>query len=262
MRLGYTIAFNAKHHLEHNDYCHALAEVLDEWVIVEGLALPGGSTGWCNQPPDHLHHDGHSVDGTVELLENLRTECPNVHVVTRHGAWSSKDAMVNAATDALWWYMDGGTFLWQIDADEQWDSNVMIEAENALVEEGGNTGMFLADHYIGKHLVARGEWGEGRKLPYRRLWRWDGRGYSTHEPPELEGGNGVEKLLPQRFSHYAYYFDQDVQFKEQYYGGCDGLYSRWLRLQNKPEMQEWPQPLSALGVGSWDNTDTSIFYVP
>ena len=67
---------------------------------------------------------------------------------------------------------------------------------------------------------------------YRRLWDWSGELFKTHEPPSLDGKNGPGLLLPQRFNHYAYYFEEDVKFKEIYYGGYEGLLERWNKVQN------------------------------
>lgn len=273
MRLGFTIAFNALHHLQRNGYAEQLIDMLDYWVVVEGLALPGGSTAWCRQVGQNWHDGGASRDGTRDFLEALHKAHPKrMRAVLSDRPWASKDEMVNRAlVESRSMFgaraQQAGGFLWQIDADEQWTAEDMESAEEALFEAEGDTGMFLADYYVGRDmsdpsvdplpmLVARGEWGEGKKLPYRRLWWWKGQDFESHEPPTLKGGNGKEALLPQRFKHYAYMHAQDVVFKEDYYSGHEGLFERWTALQT--ETKEWPQPASKLISGHWGQTDTII----
>jgi hypothetical protein len=109
--------------------------------------------------------------------------------------------------------------------------------------------------------VAKGCWGEGNdpadpiKNAYRRMWAWDGRLFSKHEPPTLYGGNGTEVLLGQRFQHYAYVYESDVAFKESYYSGHENITAMWRELQ---KCTEWPQPLSKLISGPWGLTKTVI----
>jgi len=245
MRIGLTIIFNGLHHLLHNDYAVKLANILDYWIIVEGAAGNTGSTKWCKKIPDKYHNNGNSVDGTVDFLKKLK----GVKIIFANGIWKSKDEMVNRAIKEI---KQNKAFLWQIDIDEQWTAKQIGEAEKNL---NGDTGMFLCDYYVGKNLIAKGEWGEGKKLPYRRLWKWRGQSFASHEPPILKGGNGKEVLLKQRFKHYAYYFPQDVKFKENYYTGHRNIYQRWLDLQKETK---FPQSISRLISGSWGKTKTEV----
>jgi hypothetical protein len=136
----------------------------------------------------------------------------------------------------------------------------MTAAERELIEQCADTGCFHSNYYVGKNLVTKGLWGEGNDLKggltnaYRRLWLWKGQPFVTHEPPVIEGGNKKEVLLSQRFNHFAYYFDEDVKFKEKYYG-YHNLYKKWKLLQ---EEKNFPQPVSRLIPGGWGNTDTKI----
>jgi hypothetical protein len=171
------------------------------------------------------------------------------------GPWSSKDAMVNAAMEALS-KLPPVTHLFEIDADEVWTESNLNAATSDLDNASASCGQFLSDYYVGPGLLARGEWGESRIFPYRRLWRYkSGMRFRMHEPPEMDGGNGVTILLPQRFKHYAYYYEQDVKFKNDYYTGHDDIYTKWLSLQKETV---WPQPLSRLISGFWGKTNTRI----
>lgn len=267
MRIGFTIIFNGAHHLEHNGWAEKLVGMLDRWVIIEGAAAPNGSTSWCKdiskEFTGQMETGFGSVDHTKELIGALAGACPHVAVVGKFGFWTSKDEMVNAAIKEIGdvGYPGDNVFLWQLDIDEQWTKEQMDEAERMLVEMDANCGCFHADHYVGKELLARGCWGEGNDHDdpllnaYRRLWRWSGQRFETHEPPTLEGGNGKEVLLPQRFQHYAYYFERDVAFKAAYYQGYENLYYKWLLLQKE---RDFPQPISRLLDIDWVQRKTRI----
>lgn len=261
MRIGFTIIYNGKHHLLHNDWMNQLPKMLDYWVIIEGAAHPGGSTSWCNDLENNS-----STDGTIELIEELEYYTNNVVTVTnRPQGWSSKDKMVNAAITLINNALEGTSvkkkYLWQLDIDEQWTIEDMQSAESELDKLDADCGCFHANHFVGKNIVARGTWGEGNdpkeplKNAYRRLWRWNGQEFNSHEPPALEGGNGVELLLPQRFDHYSYYFNEDILFKAKYYKGYENLYEKWLSLH---EETVFPQPISRIIGGYWGNTETVI----
>lgn len=270
MRVAFTIVFNGLHHLKHCGFIERMASMFDYWAVVEGAAAGNDSTSWCHLP-DGCHQHGSSTDGTVEALIEASMIHGNIGLVTNDSGepWSSKDAMCRAAISDIkgWaaaseaWRGYGKDYLWQVDADEVWDKDDLTAAEFYLSGQGGNCGCFHADYMVGVGLVARGCWGEGNdpveplKNAYRRLWAWGGETFDTHEPPALLGGNGREILCPQRFTHYAYYFDQDVRFKEQYYSGHEGIYQKWLNLRTR---QDFPIPVSELVSGPWGKTATQI----
>jgi hypothetical protein len=252
-RIAFTIILNGLHHLLHNSYAETLCDMVDHWVIVEGAAGNTGSTAWCKAMPPEVHKDGRSVDGTVKFLQQLADRRPNVHVVIGDGLWPSKDAQVNRAVDEVR-KLASDCWLWEIDADEQWAQPAMDLAETTLAASGNGAAAFRCDAFMGKDIVARGEWGENP--PYRRLWRWNGESFDTHEPPRLHGCGKNPLVLPQRFSHYSYYFEQDVKFKSQWYGGHEAVYENWLKLQRQTK---FPRPISALfGMTSYGLSKTSI----
>lgn len=259
-RLAYVLAYNCLHHLRHQHQAERLLDFFDHVVVVEGAAQNGGSTAWCRP---HPARQAASTDGTRELLLQLAQQHPDrVTVVTAADFWPSKDDMVHAALDHLRDHLGpSGAYLWQVDADEVWSLDQLARAEAELERHGGDCGLFLCDYFVGPRLVARGEWGEGRALPYRRLWKWDGRQAETHEPPRLVGGNGREVLLAERFAHFAYYFEQDVNFKARYYGGHQELAVRWPRLQRRPA-RDFPLPLSALfGRHGYGMSQTTLHHL-
>lgn len=290
MRLAFSILHNAKHHLGHNDWGMKLASMVDYWAVAVGASRSGGSTSWCKEMPGIWHDKGLPIDCTLAELVKIGNRYGNAIIIIKKNnlysghpfMWDSKDQQVNAAidifkNDRIKIYKDSretnpipekisskrpieNIFLWQIDADEQWTEEQMDEAEKMLIEQKADCGMFLADHWVGKDLKAFGEWGEGKKLPYRRLWRWGGQYFKTHAPPVLDKGNGKETLLPQKFQHYAYCFDRDVRFKDDWYRGHEGIYGKWKALNEEAKDagigHEWP--ISRLISGPWGKTDTVI----
>jgi hypothetical protein len=259
-RIAFTIVFNGSHHLLHNDFINKMPKLFDAWCVVESLALPGGSTAWCKDLSEHGYA---STDGTRELLIEASKEHGNVLVVLADKPWASKDEMVNKALSVI--RSEVGVpkkcFLYECDVDECWNLEDLETAEKELIEKGGDCGCFHAEFYVGPGLVCRGTWGEGDapddpiRNAYRRLWRWDGRGYEKHEPPTLEGGNGKEVLLNPRFEHFSYYFEKDISFKEKYYRGYEGLLQRWTNLQKE---LIFPQSISYLLTDDWAKTATQI----
>jgi hypothetical protein len=147
-------------------------------------------------------------------------------------------------------------YLWQIDIDEQWTAESMTAAEQELTTIAGS---FRADCYVGKQLRAIGEWGECRSYGYIRLWRWSGQNFICHEPPLLDGAGNDAILLKPRFKHFNYYFEQDVAFKDAWYGGHDGILERW-RLLNELPQRNFPLHISNLITGEWGKTNSAIIY--
>ena len=280
MRVAFTIVLNGLHHLQHKGFFARMMENFDYWVIVEGMARNTGSTKWCREmPPEYYDDRGLSVDGTTQFLDemvgqfNETTRCRGM--VRRPGygrvGWLSKDDMVNAALEMLREFLEAEkvefgitpVYLWQVDVDEQWSEGELSRAEMLLKEKGVKTGMFLCNYFVGRDLLAVGDWGEGLSSPYRRLWQWEGEWFESHEPPVLEGGNGKEELLPCRFDHYAYYFRKDVEFKDKWYGGHQGILKRWDKLQRTPIIQ-FPLPINELlpEKNPWADSDTWIVHIP
>lgn len=258
-RVAFTIVFNGLHHLKHNDFADRMSEMFDLWAVVEGPAYPGGSTSWCNYIPEKYITDGHSNDGTLPYMVQLTKKHHNVvFVMNRDDApWKSKDDMVNAALNALRDRLHGAlpTYLWEVDVDEQWDGADLYRAECMLEYSGARSASFLCDYYVGPNLLAKGAWGEGRNTPYIRLWRWDGSPFISHEPVRMEGYEDPI-AIPVRFQHYAYYFEKDVEFKQDYYDkDHSGILEKWRTLQQETK---FPQPISRLLNGGLAKTHTVI----
>ena len=256
-RVAFTIVLNGERHLQHNDFAGQVLSMVDHWSIVEGASLSGGSTSWCWEMPPQYHQDGRSIDGTIKYLKDLSQRHSSLHVNVGTGMWSSKDQMVNIGLDSLRQEVASfPCFLWEFDVDEQWVAGDLLAAEQMLWQNRLTAALFSSNQYVGPHLVARGAWGSNMG----RLYLWGGEPFISHEPPRLER---VERtgLLPQRFNHYSYYWEEDVQFKSLWYRGHEQVYKNWKRLQQQ-ESSDFPQPLTALfGEGSEYARDSWIEWI-
>ena len=259
MRIAFTIIHNGLHHLKHNNQAENILNACDYWVVVEGAAESKGSTQWCKKFPEYLHFNGASIDGTREYLRELASNNSKLIYVESNGFWPSKDAQVNRAIAEIK-KLTFNCFLWQIDADEHWNVDSMAAAEKELIASNAKAGAFRADCRIGKNLKAIGDWGEARTYGYIRLWNWTGENFIYHEPPVIEGQLGIDpKMLSPTFIHYNYYFDKDVQFKDAWYGGHEGIFDRW-KLLNSLSERFFPMHISNLITGEWGKTNSSIVY--
>ena len=260
MRIAFTIILNGLHHLKHNNFGKRMLEMFDYWIIVDGAAGNQGTSAWCKKMLCRYHNKGDSNDGTLDYLLDLYMSSSNnekmIITLANGEPWPSKDVMVRSAVTKAS-VVASNAFLWQIDVDEQWTPFQLQRAEDELVEADKDTGMFLCDFYVGQDILARGDWGEGKVYPYRRLWRWKGQQFESHIPPKLEGGNGKEVLLSQRFKHYAYYFEQDVEFKSNYYTGYNNILKNWKKLQEMPD-KDFPLPASFLVNNRWTRKNTQL----
>jgi len=254
MRIAFTIIFNGLHHLNHNDYYKTMLDNFDYWVVVEGASKSVGSTSWCKTIGDKYHKNGSSVDGTIEFLENLSNQNKKLIFIKSNGFWNGKDEQVNVAVSEIR-KITNECFLWEVDIDEQWSLIEIEKAENELIAKDGKTGLFKCEYYVGDDLIVRGEWGEG---PYNRLWRWNGEPFKTHEPPILFGGNGKEVLLEARFNHYSYYFQKDVEFKNDWYSGHENILPNWLSLKKETI---FPIHVSKLVTGPWGRSNAFIYKI-
>jgi len=254
-RIAFTILLNGLHHLTHNDYYKFILENFDYWIIVEGASNNTGSTSWCNAfPKNFSKENGESIDGTTEFLTDISKKYKNLIHIKPIKMWNNKDDQVNTAIQEIK-KITNTCLLWEIDIDEQWNLEDIKTAEAILIREQAKTGCFLCTYFVGKNKIATGEWGEGTRSPYRRLWNWSGELFKSHEPPVLDGKNGPGILIPIKFNHYAFYFDQDVRFKEIYYKYI-GLYDRWLNLQKETNTVHISK---LLGTDiHWGNTNTYI----
>ena len=227
LRIAITIIYNGLHHLKHGDFVERMKGIFDYWIIVEGHAGGEGTTSWCN---NLKYQSPISTDGTREYLKQIESD--KIRVILNKDKWKSKDEQFKAGVEELRKITDN-CILWQVDADEVWTLEKIKRNELALESSVGCVGFH---HIVGKCedylLLAEGRWGSGK---VNRVWRWEGEEFLTHEPPTFEG-QGKPQELPEKFLHFSYYFEKDVEFKQKYYKGYGQILESWKALQTwKPD---------------------------
>lgn len=209
------------------------------WFVVEGTAAPEACTSWCAPI-----HPGLSKDGTTEYLESLSKF--DQRVVHLKGAyWHGKVAMCNSALE----HLHEPSLLWQIDSDEIWSNqNFVNMARMFELDPEKNSARFFCRYFVGPDIAitTRNGYGNNSQYEWHRVWKVNpGVRFKTHEPPCLE--NFEEKPFTQAetekaglvFDHYAYATEEQVRFKEEYYGSANnklghlykGAVEKWKKLQ-------------------------------
>ncbi len=207
------------------------------WIVIEGSASNGGSTCWCRPQEARF-----SNDGTFAFLDEIKDE----RVLVLHGAWSSKDKMVNDACKIASEEINEPCVLMQIDVDEIHKPE-SIEKVVELFTHNTQLGMirFPCRYFVGPKIVCAGQncWSNWDK-EYDRAWRFErGMKFVSHEPPKLDRMAAPEVLhRPEdlRFDHLAYVTESQVAYKEKFYG-YEGLLNQWRALQRNTY---WPARLS------------------
>jgi hypothetical protein len=86
--------------------------------------------------------------------------------------------------------------------------------------------------------------------------------FKTHEPPELDNifpnylTHEMTEEMGLVFDHYAYCTEEQVRFKEQYYGYKDAV-ANWLKLQGN---KKWPVRLGDFFPWVTDGTMVDKLY--
>ena len=254
------------------------------WHIIEGLAELKHDTAWSlqfgAQLPTDACKDGRSVDGTAEYLDQIAAENPeNVTVYRapngRH--WDGKLEMISAPVANL----PDDCLLWEIDSDELWTTDQFTRMRELFLEQPQRTAaVFYCWYFVGPNLVInrRRRYDE---IEWRRAWRYrKSMRWTAHEPPTLATpapnapGQWIDvtRLAPftpielEReqlvFQHYAYVTEEQLAFKEKYYG-YKNIVAQWKALQattqfpvRLKEFLNWPwvseralvEPVFACGI--------------
>lgn len=204
------------------------------WRIVEGVADNVRDTSWCAKIQPRL-----SIDGTTEFLNSLRSH-PRVRVY-QQGLWDGKVSMCNRALRDI----TEPCVLMQIDADEIWTA-FQLDCICEVFEESATFGcaQFRCRYFVGPNIITTTDGAYGNKEgEWVRAWRFKpGMMFKKHEPPLLPfQGNVFSRYSMEGmglvFDHYAYAYDHQVQFKEQYYNYPNAV-NQWRRLQK--HQGPWP----------------------
>ena len=180
----------------------------------------------------------------------------NLKCAIKEGLWNSKDEQVNGAICLIKSVTNKAT-LFQVDIDEQWTKEEIESACSEMKERKLKVGACLANCYVGKDIIAVGQWGELRPSGYIRVWDWEGEYFLKHEPPTLNCPQGNFGTLKARFNHYNYYFEEDVKFKNDWYGGHEGIYEKRKNINSLPK-ESFPLHISNLISGPWGGSNTLL----
>jgi hypothetical protein len=237
MNVAFTIVLNGVPFIKQQ--YEIIPQVFDKWYIVEGVAAPVKDTAWC-RPVSNAFHDSNylSVDGTTEYLDYIKSD-KIVVVRNNNRPWNGKVDMCNSFMREL----PENTTLMQIDVDELWSvdnlKKVLGFCENTISDF---TMCFRCNYFVGPgiKIVSQNTYGDNHYEWYR-LWRLTkpGAKWSAHEPPQIDRNfaildKGFTTSQNWFFDHYAYYYEHQVSFKENYYG-YTGAVESWRKLQEHKE---------------------------
>jgi len=224
------------------------------WHVIEGVAELAGDTAWSVANGGHIpQRASHlSTDGTSAYLDALAAEFPDrVTVYRKPGYWRGKLEMIAAPLAGI----RGEAILWQVDADELWSAEQITRLVGHMASDPARTGAkFYCRFFVGPDRVLDnlGAYGNDPASEWRRVWRLlPGDRWETHEPPRLVRGTpgsevDVIEIAPftQRetlamglvFDHHAYGTEDQVRFKEAYYGYA-GAVERWRQMRDDPRRE-------------------------
>jgi hypothetical protein len=225
-----TLCFNGMPFIRHHLPVFQSLSLPWRWVIVEGLSVHGHDR---NSPQPDISSLNHG-DGTSAYLDSITDK--RVQVVRRNDVWLGKTEMCNAA---LVHSLPGPGLIWQVDVDEYWTAP-QIEKMAEMFEQNPQktSAMFCCKYFVGpdRWIFEPGKTGNIMSYEWRRAWRYvHGAQFSRHEPPVYGGTQNDfthEETMKAGliFDHLAYVNEEQVRFKERYYG-CPGMVDGWKRLQ-------------------------------
>jgi len=238
-KIAFTIVLNGIRFLPQQ--LDIIPKVFDKWYIIEGAVKSVNCTSWCKTiPPQYLNGVNMSSDGTYEFLNSIQND--KIEIIRppindeKHRFWNGKVEMCNSFISHV-----EDSILMQIDMDEFWSVNTLNNMFIECDKINRNTMMqFRCNYFVGENLITSGQNCYG-DMPYEwnRLWivkdktRW-----KSHEPPVLNLNNMIvyDKNETSKkgwgFRHYAYAYEEQLKFKEDYYG-YRGAVDGWKRLQEE-----------------------------
>jgi len=248
----FTIVLNGKPFIEKHIGTFEKLSLPWHWHIIEGVAALKHDTAWSlangGRIDDSLHKNGLSNDGTTEYLDELAQRYPAQVTVYRKNSgafWDGKLEMVQAPLTSV----REECLLWQMDVDEIWTSEQIAAARELFLQfPEKSAALYLCQFFVGPSLVTTtvNTYGNFLGSEWLRTWRFrPGDRWLAHEPPRLARQQGdvmvdvatinpfmhaetVERGLV--FHHYAYATEDQIRFKEVYYG-YRGAVDQWRALQ-------------------------------
>lgn len=221
------------------------------WHVVEGVASLVHDTGWSvpagGHVDDSVHRDGLSVDGTTEYLDGIAAAEPGRITLYRKpgGAfWEGKREMVSAPLARV----GEECLLWEVDADELWTAEQIASVHQLFHDDRARSAAYYWCHYVpapGAVVTTRYNYSQNPEYEWLRTWRYrPGDIWEAHEPPILVRPTRLTRVDVAQirpflheeteaagavFQHFAYATEEQVRFKESYYG-YRGALARWREL--------------------------------
>jgi hypothetical protein len=234
-KIAFTIVLNGMPFIK--DQGEILPYLFDEWHIIEGATLPIKDTAWCKNIDNKFYTNKKlSVDGTTEYIDKLAKKHSNIIIHRKENGdfWQGKLEMCQQVESSM-----EDCILMQFDVDEIWNpitlKNVLDYATTSLTQDGM---LFKCNYFVGPGLVIQNENCYGNKNDeWCRLWKIKQKTtWKSHEPPRI---NGLHHFLSRDFTkqhgwifnHYAYVKEDQVAFKENFYGYPNAV-MHWRNLQN------------------------------
>lgn len=222
------------------------------WHVVEGVASLVHDTAWSVRAGGRIdpasHARGLSVDGTTAYLDQIATDDPKrISIYRKRGGsfWAGKREMVSAPLPNI----REECLLWEVDADELWTFEQIVSMRRLFLDQPDRTAAHYWCHYVaapGAVIATRYNYAANPAVDWVRTWRYrPGDRWEAHEPPilvrpRLGGYVDVGKKRPflhdatedagAVFQHFAYATEEQVRFKETYYG-YGGALERWRGLR-------------------------------
>ena len=271
----FTIVLNGKPFIEYHINIFKRLTCEWHWHIVEGVAELKHDTSWSlatgGEIRNNIHKEGWSIDGTTEYLDHLQQQYPKNITIYRKPKgtfWDGKKEMVNAPLENI----DQESLLWQIDVDELWTVEQIIQTRKLFNEYPDKTAAyFWCWYFVGEKLVisSRYCYTQNPNQEWLRIWRFQpGDIWQAHEPPRLvrpqpDGQiRDIAKINPflhhetekngLLFQHFAYVIPEQLDFKESYYGYKNAL-QEWKKLQEQTEF-----PILLRDYLSWVTDETIV----
>jgi glycosyltransferase involved in cell wall biosynthesis len=224
------------------------------WHIVEGVASLVHDTGWSAAAGGHVdaavHRDGLSVD-EIAAAESGRI---TLYRKLDGTFWEGKREMVSAPLACI----AEECLLWEVDADELWTAEQIASVHRLFQDDRARSAAYYWCHYMpapGAVVATRYNYSQNPAFEWLRTWRFQPRDFwESHEPPILMrptrlGNVDVAKIRPflhdeteaagAVFQHFAYATEEQVRFKETYYG-YRGALARWQELTKAVDSSRGP----------------------
>lgn len=232
-----------------------IPQIFDEWHIIEGATLPLADTSWCRNIDNKFYTEQKlSVDGTTQFLDTIRDD-KKIFVYRKGDFYNGKTEMCNEIMHCM-----KDCILMQIDVDEIWKVETLKEIFQYCEENEGFDGMlFHCNYYVGENLYIENENCYGNySQDWCRLWKIkEQTGWRTHEPARIHNlvnflNRDFTKSKDWIFDHYSYTTQEQLEFKENFYGYTNAV-KDWRRLQ---EVKEFPCKLR--DYFSWVHDDAVV----